>query len=373
MLPAFLGVEFMEFSGRLSAFPPSELLQWAKNDRRTGALVVRRSSREKRITFREGEVVACLSDDPAEFYGQYLLLNGFLSEGELIRALTQCGKSGKRLGEQLQEQGVLAGEVVQRTLRAHIQDLIADLFLWNRGVFYFEAGVAPREELVPLGIDTMGLVMEGARWADEVQRIRRVLVHDEVVLCRRTGSEAEGLAPLERWIFGKVNDRRTLAQLYRATGGSYFRFLAAALSLCVHEVLDLKDVPLLQMPVATTHEINLLDLMREQASEEQLLAMHQGGSVPLAALEHLVPLWVGRPPADEPMAQVAARCDGTLRLREMLPEDGSRDFDLFLQALAHGHLSLLPAPIAELESQAAGPAGAPGQRWWRQVLSGGRR
>lgn len=363
----------MEFSGRLSAFPPSELLQWAKNDRRTGALVLRRSSREKRISFRDGEVVACLSDDPAELYGQHLLLNGLLSEGELIRALTQCGKTGKRLGEQLQELGVLTGEQVQRTLRAHIQDLIADLFLWNRGVFYFQAGMPPREDLVPLTIDTMGLMMEGARWADEHQRIRRVLVHDEVVLCRRPGVQPQGLSPLERWIHGKVNDRRTLAQLYRATGGSYFRFLAAALALCVHEVLDLKDVPLLQAPVATTHEINLLDLMREQASEEQLLAMHRGGNVPLSALEPLVPLWVGAQPSDEPMAQVAARCDGSLRLREMLPEDGSRDFDLFLQALAKGELCLLPAPLAELENRLPGPAGGAGQKWWRQVLTGARR
>jgi len=33
----------MEFSGRLAAFPMGDLLQWAKNERRTGALVVRRS------------------------------------------------------------------------------------------------------------------------------------------------------------------------------------------------------------------------------------------------------------------------------------------------------------------------------------------
>ncbi len=363
----------MEFSGRLSAFPPSELLQWAKNDRRTGALVVRRSSREKRITFKDGEVVACLSDDPAEFYGQYLLLNGHLSEGELIRALTQCSKTGRRLGEQLQDHGVLTAEVVQRTLRSHIQDLIADVFLWNRGVFYFEAGVAPAEERLPLAIDTMGLALEGARWADEYQRIRRVLVHDEVVLCRCPGREVSGQSPLAQWIFGKVNDRRTLAQLYRATGGSYFRFLSATLSLCVAEVLDLKDVPLMASPVATTHEINLLDLMREQASEEQLLAMHRGGSVPLSAIENLVPLWMGAPPAEEPMAQVAARCDGTLRLSEMLPEDGSRDLDLFLSALSHGELCLLPAPVAELEHNKITPAAAPAQRWWRQVLPGVKR
>ena len=60
----------MELSGRLVSFPINELLTWAVNDRRTGSLVLRRSSREKRIYFRDGEIVACLSDSTEEFYGQ---------------------------------------------------------------------------------------------------------------------------------------------------------------------------------------------------------------------------------------------------------------------------------------------------------------
>lgn len=357
----------MEFSGRLTAFPPGDLLQWARNDRRTGALVVRRSSREKRISFRDGKVVSCLSDDPAEFYGQHLLLNGFVSEKDLIRALTHCGRSGQRLGLALQELAILTGDAVQQTLRSHIQDLVCDLFLWNRGVFYFEAEVPQDEEIGPLPVDTLHLSMEGVRWADEHERIRRVFIHDEIVLRRRPEASDRRLSPLEQWILGKVNDRRTLAQLYRATGGSYFRFLQGALALCVREVLDIAEVPP-QLSVATTHEINLYDLMREQASEEQVLAMHRRTTVPMAALENLVPLWVGPPPAAEPGAGLAARCAGQLRLLDILPEDASRELDLLLQGLREGRVALLPAPLDELE--AAAERGA-SPRWWRQLFSGG--
>ena len=38
----------MEFAGRLASFSPSNLLQWAESERKTGVLVVRRSRREKR-------------------------------------------------------------------------------------------------------------------------------------------------------------------------------------------------------------------------------------------------------------------------------------------------------------------------------------
>src|SRR6185436_20310056 len=106
----------MEFSGRLTAFPPADLLQWAKNDRRTGALVVRKSDREKRVYFHQGEVVGALSTDPAEFYGQHLLLAGHLTERQLFEALSHCTVSGKRLGGTLSELGFLSPELIQKTL-----------------------------------------------------------------------------------------------------------------------------------------------------------------------------------------------------------------------------------------------------------------
>src|SRR5262245_15183245 len=129
----------MEFSGRLAAFPPGDLLQWARNDRRTGALVVRRTDREKRVYFSAGDVVGCLSTNPDEFYGQYLLVNGHLDQRQLLAALSQCTSTGRRLGAVLLDQGLLSPEAVQQTLRRQIEDLVCDLFLWERGVFYFRS------------------------------------------------------------------------------------------------------------------------------------------------------------------------------------------------------------------------------------------
>lgn len=357
----------MEFSGRLAAFPPGDLLQWAQNDRRTGALVVRRSSREKRVSFVEGQVVGCLSDDPAEFFGQHLLLNGLVTEKDLIQALTQAERTGQRLGARLLEMRVLSPDQLNKALRAHVQDLVCDLFLWSRGVFYFEAAVPDDgASATSPPLDTMNVVMEGARWADEHARIRRVFVHDEILLKRRRGVTPQGLTALESFIFGKVNDRRTVAQLYRATGGSYFRFLQASLALCVREVLDLGEMSPTAVGVATTHEINLYDLMREQASEDQLLAMHRGASIPFAAVDRMVPLWVGGETADEREAELARRLNGTNRMREVIAADSSPELDLFLRALQKGAIALLPAPLAELEAVAATPESIPG-RWWQNL------
>src|SRR5688500_20209083 len=106
----------MEFSGRLAAFPPSDILQWVHNDRRSGALVLRRSGRTKRVYFDRGNVVACTSDDPAEYYGQLLLIYGYIGELELMQALQRCQQEENvRLGAALREVGLLSEEDSQAT------------------------------------------------------------------------------------------------------------------------------------------------------------------------------------------------------------------------------------------------------------------
>lgn len=365
-LESMLRGRTMEFSGRLAAFPPGDLVQWARNDRRTGALVLRRTTREKRVFFRKGEIVGCVSDDPGEFYGQYLLLNGHLTEGELIRALTHCGREGKRLGAALRELRILQPATIEKTLRAHIQDLVCDVFLWDRGVFFFETGEQPQEDLAPEPLDPVGVALEGARWLDELGRIRKVLVHDQIVLGRGRSSPPPDLGALEKWILGKVNGRRSLAQLHRATGGSYFRFLSAALQLCVLEVLDLVQVP--EYAQTATREINLAELMREQAQDEHPFSAQGPDGVSLEVLKSMVPVWLGEALALDAKDSFYARCDGSRRLAQLLTAAAADELDQLYVGLRRGLLALLPAPLDELDTLADRRQIPVERRWWQRVF-----
>jgi uncharacterized protein DUF4388 len=371
----------MEFSGRLAAFPPGDLLQWAKNDRRTGALVVRRSDREKRIYFNSGEVVGCLSTDPAEFYGQYLLLNGYLDQEKLFQALSHCTVHGGRLGQTLSTLGFLSPEEIQVTLRRQIEDLVCDLFLWERGVFYFRSELPQDEDILPEPIHTVGLAMEGSRWLDEYHRIRRVLVHDNVVLARGKlwpGSDLD-LSPLEERLAQAVDGRKSLADLYRELRGSYFRFLQAAFQLCVKNVLDIEEVG--EEWGSSTHEMSVYDLMLEQATEEQVLVARRHMAVPLELLERVYPVWVGEPTAEEQKRMPTrardfyARFDGRTPLGEAFSGDArrrGREMDLLLLQLQKGRLALLPCPLAQLEAEADKHGEPALKRWWRRVFDTGR-
>ncbi|HKI04530.1 MAG TPA: DUF4388 domain-containing protein [Thermoanaerobaculia bacterium] len=366
----------MEFSGRLSAFPLGDLLQWARNDRCTGALVIRRSEREKRIYFHAGEVVGCLSNDPAEFYGQHLLLHGYLGEDQLFRALGECTANGVRLGEALLGLGMLSSEAIQQSLRAQIEDVICDLFLWQRGIFFFHAEMPHEEEILPEPIDAMGLAMEGARWLDEVSRIRRVLVHDGVVLRRgERWPGGGGLPVIQQLLVEAVDGKRTLGDLHKKIRGSYFRFLESAFRLCVGMVLDIEDVQ--DAAERGTQEMSVYDLLLEQATEEQALVARRHMAVPLDLLERCYPVWVGEPSEEEQTRMPSrardfyARFDGLTSLGDAFsgdPRVRGREMDLLLLQLQKGRLALLPAPVARLEEEAERHAQPAFQRWWRRVF-----
>jgi hypothetical protein len=366
----------MELSGRLTSFPPSDLMQWALNDRRTGALVIRRSEREKRIYFHRGAVISCLSNDPAEFYGQHLLINGYLTQDQLFHALSHCTKKGIRLGAALAELNLLPSEVIQQTLSQQIEDSICDIFLWERGVFFFQSELPPEEDLLPDPIHVMGLVMEGTRWLDEYRRIRKLFIHDNLILRKGRRWPGENLSPVEQRIARDVDGIHTLGGLYKRVRGSYFRFLEGAYRLAVGDVLDIESVG--EQFDSGTHEMSVYDLLLEQATEEQILVARRHMAIPLDLLERCYPVWIGEPSADEQRRmpsrarELYARFDGRTPLGDAFsgnPAHRGREMDLLLLQLQKGQIALLPVSVDALELRSDQENRPPTERWWRRLFS----
>jgi hypothetical protein len=359
----------MEFSGRLAAFPPAELLQWAHHERRTGSIVFRRSRRQKRVYFDKGRVVACASDDPSDYYGQHLLLNGHLNEGQLVDALSFCTRTGKRIGLALTELGLLSREQVERSLRRQMEDSVCGLFLWNHGIFYFEEDVPPKEEILPQPIDTLGLILEGTRWIDEAARFRRVFPHDNVTLRRGPAWPGENLTPVQRRIVAAVDGEKSLAKIHWHIKGSYFRVLEAAYHLCLQEVLDLGVIG--EAIETTSLEINIYDLLLEQAMEEESQRQERNFVLPVSLIGGLRPVWVRTPSARDlknvadDLRHLLQDFNGRLTLESLVPEsrDESASWDFFLEHLRKGNLALLPASPAELDEEEAARPG-----FWKRLI-----
>jgi hypothetical protein len=349
----------MELTGRLGAVSLAELLQWPARDRRTGALVVRTARREKRVIFSHGEIVGCQSGDPSESLGQHLLLNGYVSRERLLDALSLCRSTGVRLGTALVDLGVLSPEAALAALRAHVEERVCDLFLWEHGVFYFEQDLPDPSLLLSVPLDPVSVALEGSRWSDEEARIREVLVHDGVVLRRARKPEATPATPLERQVYATLERPHRLDELYAQVHGSPFRFLEATYGMLVHGLIDIDR---LDAAGDRSSEIRMFDLLLEQAASEEVLFSARHLSLPLEWLSRFFPLWVESEEEDaEPIgAEEAAfyrRMDGSRSLGDLVLDDPSRRqerMDLVLLELQKGRLALLPRPLPEIKALGSG-------------------
>lgn len=341
----------MQMSGVFKTFPPAELLQWAHNDRLTGTLVLRRSTREKQILLREGKIVGCLSNEPFDFYGQYLLAVGYLAEQDLLRALSACEESSNslRLGQALVQLDILDRETVIRTLREQTEQSILDIFVWPRGVFFL---LEDEPEQVPLEmppLDPISLVFEGVRQMDEIARIRARLPHDRVVL--RTGVAWPGsqLSPLARRIVGFFEPNLTLRKLHRAAGGGYCQFLTATDRLLQDHVFE---IDLLGEPESDTVTLSLLDIMLDRVQSERQAMIGATVDMPIAILGQLYPVWLGdrrdAPASDTSRAvkDLARSINGETKLATLLSTDAktrNQQLEWLWLLIGARRLALLPA------------------------------
>lgn len=346
----------MEFSGRLTSVSLSDLLQWTSNDRKTGSLVFRTGSRQKEVHFDHGQIVGASTDDPREFFGQFLLLEGYLAEDQLMEALTWCRDHRARLGEGLVELNLLGESETQHALRRQIEETVCDLFLWNRGVFYFAEHQLPDDEsLLPQPIHTVGLAMEGARWQDEHARIRRIFVHDAVSLKPGSRWPGEPGDPRQNRIVSSLDETLTLEELYERVRGSRFRFLESAFDLTVREVLDIDDIG--EEAARSSVELRIFDLLMDQAAEEEVLFSRRHLSIPLEVLDRFYPIWMDTEDVSEDLPSDARafcrRMDGEVSLRHLVLEEGGdrdRRMETVLLELRKGNLALLPRPVSEIQA-----------------------
>lgn len=364
----------MEFSGRLNSFPMVDLLQWAAKERCTGSLAIRRSRREKRVQFEEGKVVGCISDDPAEFYGQYLLLHGLIDQRKLVLVLAHSKENGKRLGESIVSMELMTEAEVKDTLRRHLEDTVCDLFLWKHGIFFFHRKEEAGGGLAPNSIDSLALVLEGSRWVDEMGRIREVIQHDNVVLAQGPKWPGEDLTPLQETIKERLDESVTVGGIRRYLRGSYFRVLEGIFALVNTEVVAVDSNQ--PDPAGDSQELSIYDLLFEQAAEEQVLSAGGGMALPIDLVETFFPVWVGesldklrkklRPEAHE----LFLKFDGSTQLADIFssePAQRMMEYELLLIELGKHNLALLPTPAEELGE---GGGKSTVKNWWKKIAPG---
>jgi len=188
----------MGIQGNLKTMALPDVLQWLSNANGTGILHVRHPRRgiTKRIFFRNGSILSTASSDPREYLGQFLLSRGYLTEEQLNMAMETQFQTKIMLGKILCMCGILDEAQLKKMLVLKAEEGLYDLFLWDEGEFHFEDMPGLEDNLVPISLDAMSLIMEGIRRKDEWARIRHSIPSSRVVPAKtETRLKTDALKP----------------------------------------------------------------------------------------------------------------------------------------------------------------------------------
>lgn len=253
----------MALTGDLRTIPFPEVIQLVARMEGTGVLRVRRGQVEKTVFFRKGAICSSASNDPREFLGQYLLRMGLVDEEHLFQVLLKQEEERRPLGALLTESGLLAPDDLEKVLRQKAEETIYELFLWEEGEFVFHEEPVPEDLPVQLNLDVMGVLMEGARRADEWERIRQVIPSPRATFIPGPVPPAD---VFEARIVSLAAEGRTAAAMTYELHCSDFEALMLLASLVEKNVLQLKDPGTAERPGDTVGTVKKL-LAKAKAAE----------------------------------------------------------------------------------------------------------
>jgi uncharacterized protein DUF4388/tetratricopeptide repeat protein len=237
----------MPVHGNLATMSLTEILQWLGNAGKTGTLSIERNKVVKRILVRDGRVIACASQEPADMLGHFLVSRGRISEETLRQALGLQESQRTHLGRILVAMGALSEDDLRLLLEDKAQETIFGLFDWNDAEFRFAEGETADPNIFAVNMRVDDILLRGAQRWDEIQRFRTVF-NDPGIVLRRTAR----MPPAEvfrnrmaRRIFESINGERTVAEiLLHAHGSEYLvtKFLFELHRAGVAEVAAVKPV-----------------------------------------------------------------------------------------------------------------------------------
>src|SRR5687767_941231 len=203
----------MSISGNLETMELAELLQWVASSGKTGTLVIGRADVQKRIFFGDGRIIATGSTDPKEQLGHFLVSHGYITETELVEAVTQQESTGMLLGKILVTRGRISEQELQHLLLLKAQEGIFDMFSWESGEFRFVERETLESGMIPIALEVARVVLQGMERLDEWSRIREAVPSALCVPVAVGTYDDPELSPGERRVLELVDDDRSIEDI----------------------------------------------------------------------------------------------------------------------------------------------------------------
>ena len=196
--------------GTLSEGALPALLRAVYVGRKTGILHFTRGQDVRSVRFRHGHILSAQSSVPQEHLGEVLVRNELLSAADLERAGARKRSTGKRLGETLQEMGLIEREHLEDALALHVREVLLNVFSWNSGEYSLEEPPDATFHGEPtLKLSTGEMILETVRLLQNPEVVRAALGNTDRILDLSTDPllrfQKVTLSPTDGYVLSRVD------------------------------------------------------------------------------------------------------------------------------------------------------------------------
>ena len=168
--------EMGRVEGDLAVMSFADLAQWLGDRKLSGRLHVVHDTRAMDFDIQDGMVVRASSNDPSDYFGQFLIHYGLITEDQLQPAFQTQRETSVLLGRILVMIGAVPEEQIIQILRVKFSENMLLGFGWTEGHFDFRTGVIPtKKPAIEVAVPIVDIHREGVRREEVVRNFERLV------------------------------------------------------------------------------------------------------------------------------------------------------------------------------------------------------
>jgi len=157
----------MPLQGSIESIYLSSILQLLCNEAKTGMLRIWDAANEVKIYLHDGNIVYATSSRKQHRLGYLLRSKGLISAAGLQQCLGLARSRSQSLGKVMIDEGLISRDDLQAFMSRKVAYTLYHAFMWKKGSFEFVETPLNLEDTFVVSLDTMGLILEASRRADE--------------------------------------------------------------------------------------------------------------------------------------------------------------------------------------------------------------
>jgi len=188
----------------------------------TGIAVVKTKEISKKLMFKGGLLISAATTRREERIGNFIVKRSNITPEILEQLVIEAKQTGERLGKFLVKKGFLSVKTLRELLTLQIEEIVSDIFFWQKGQFYFFE--TPINEEIITNYTPIKIALTAAQRGFNFTRFRKQIPNNKVIFRLSPYVEKEReeilkkLDANEQFIFSLIDGVRNIDQLINFSG-----------------------------------------------------------------------------------------------------------------------------------------------------------